>query len=100
MAKKDHVILNRTGDKMPLVGFGLWKVDPKDAAQTVYDAIKVGYRVFDGACDYGNEKEVGQGIAKAIQDGLVKRQDLFSTLIILGLLIRPFYNSHELALQS
>jgi D-xylose reductase len=27
--------------------------------------------------DYGNEKEVGQGIARAIKDGLVKREDLF-----------------------
>ena len=35
---------------MPLVGFGLWKVDNATAADTVYNAIKVGYRLFDGAC--------------------------------------------------
>lgn len=39
-----------SGHDMPLVGFGLWKVDNATAADTVYNAIKVGYRLFDGAC--------------------------------------------------
>ena len=37
------------GHEMPQVGFGLWKVDKDTAAQTVYDAIRAGYRLFDGA---------------------------------------------------
>ena len=45
-------------------------------AQTVYNAIKEGYRLFDGASDYGNEKEAGEGIALAIKDGLIKREDV------------------------
>ncbi|TVY51400.1 putative NAD(P)H-dependent D-xylose reductase xyl1, partial [Lachnellula cervina] len=65
------------GHEMPQVGFGLWKVDNATCADTVYNAIKAGYRLFDGACDYGNEKEAGQGVARAIKDGLVKRSDLF-----------------------
>jgi len=65
------------GHPMPQVGFGLWKVDNATCADTVYNAIKVGYRLFDGACDYGNEKEAGEGVARAIKDGLVKREDLF-----------------------
>lgn len=44
--------------------------------QVVYTAIKSGYRLFDGACDYGNEKEAGEGVARAIKDGLVKREEL------------------------
>ena len=44
--------------------------------QTVYNAIKSGYRLFDGAADYGNEKEAGEGIARAIKDGLVTREDV------------------------
>ncbi|KAK5128054.1 NAD(P)H-dependent D-xylose reductase (XR) [Meristemomyces frigidus] len=65
------------GKEMPLVGFGLWKVDNATCADTVYNAIKTGYRLFDGACDYGNEVEAGQGVARAIKDGLVKREELF-----------------------
>ncbi|KAK5137838.1 NAD(P)H-dependent D-xylose reductase (XR) [Meristemomyces frigidus] len=65
------------GKEMPLVGFGLWKVDNATCADTVYNAIKSGYRLFDGACDYGNEQEAGEGVARAIKDGLVKREELF-----------------------
>jgi len=71
--------LKRTGRKMPIVGFGLWKVNKDSCADTVYKAIKAGYRLLDGACDYGNEKEAGEGVTRAIKDGLVKREDLFIT---------------------
>lgn len=66
-----------SGYEMPLVGFGLWKVNNDTCADQVYEAIKAGYRLFDGACDYGNEVEAGQGVARAIKEGLVKREDLF-----------------------
>lgn len=64
---------------MPIVGFGCWKV-PKDVCpEIVYNAIKAGYRLLDGACDYGNEVEVGQGLKRAIDEGIVKREDVFIT---------------------
>ncbi|CAK7200953.1 D-xylose reductase [Sporothrix eucalyptigena] len=66
-----------SGYEMPQVGFGLWKVDNAVCADTVYNAIKAGYRLLDGACDYGNEVEAGQGVARAIKEGIVKREDLF-----------------------
>ncbi|KAI4155702.1 MAG: hypothetical protein LQ340_000817 [Diploschistes diacapsis] len=66
-----------SGYQMPLVGFGLWKVNNDTCADQVYNAIKTGYRLFDGAVNYGNEVESGQGIARAIKEGLVKREDLF-----------------------
>lgn len=47
--------------------------------QISYKAINAGYRRLDCACDYANEEEVGQGIAKAIADGLCTRDDLFVT---------------------
>jgi D-xylose reductase len=65
-----------SGSKMPLVGFGLWKVTKATCAETTYNAIKAGYRLFDGAGDYGNEKEAGEGVKRAIDEGLVKREDL------------------------
>ncbi|KAJ0156231.1 putative NAD(P)H-dependent D-xylose reductase xyl1 [Colletotrichum tanaceti] len=68
-----------SGREMPLVGFGLWKVPRESCADTVYNAIKTGYRLFDGAYDYQNEKEAGEGVRRAIADGLVKREDVFIT---------------------
>jgi len=65
------------GAKMPQVGLGLWKLPKEVTPSQVYNAIKCGYRLLDGACDYGNEKEVGEGIKKAIDEGIVKREDLF-----------------------
>ena len=38
------------GKEMPIVGFGLWKVNNDTCAEQVYNAIKTGYRLFDGAC--------------------------------------------------
>ncbi|CAL1695055.1 unnamed protein product [Somion occarium] len=73
------ITLKRTGDKMPVVGFGLWKVTKATCADTVYNAIKAGYRLLDGAGDYGNEKEAGEGLRRAIADGIVKREDVFVT---------------------
>lgn len=48
-----YVTLN-DGNKMPQVGFGLWKVDNATCADQVYNAIKTGYRLFDGACGMFN----------------------------------------------
>ncbi|CAI5759856.1 unnamed protein product [Candida verbasci] len=72
----EHIKLN-SGHSMPQIGFGCWKLDESSASEQIYNAIKEGYRLFDGAEDYGNEKQVGQGIKKAIDEGLVKREELF-----------------------
>lgn len=61
------------------IGLGLWKIPNTDCAETVYSAIELGYRHLDSACDYGNEIEVGQGISKALADGLCAREDLSIT---------------------
>ena len=71
--------MNVTGQLMPAVGLGLWKLDLDEVADTVYNAIKTGYRHLDSAADYGNEKQVGEGIARAIADGLCRREDLWIT---------------------
>ena len=72
-------MINVTGQQMPAVGLGLWKIDPQSVAETVYEAIKRGYRHLDSAADYGNEKQVGEGIAQALADGLCAREDLWIT---------------------
>ncbi|OLN83347.1 NAD(P)H-dependent D-xylose reductase xyl1 [Colletotrichum chlorophyti] len=78
-AKTPHLQIPSSGQQIPQVGFGLWKVAPEQAADLVYEAIKSGYRLFDGAYDYGNEKEAGQGIRRAIDEGLITRQEIFVT---------------------
>jgi len=41
--------------------------------------LKNGYTLIDEASLYGNEKECGAGIKKAIDEGIIKREDLFVT---------------------
>jgi D-xylose reductase len=66
--------------EIPAVGLGTWKIPKEEAAAVVYEAIKeAGIRHIDCACDYGNEVEVGQGIRRAIEEGVVMREDLWVT---------------------
>lgn len=79
MSGNTAVSLNRTGDQMPLIGYGCWKVDKKLCSNVVYEAIKAGYRLIDEAADYGNEKEAGEGIKRALDEKIIKRTELFVT---------------------
>ena len=65
--------------EIPGIGFGLWKIPESTCADVVYEAVKQGYRHFDSASDYGNEKEVGIGVKRAMDQGLCKREDLWIT---------------------
>ena len=68
-----------SGSKMPFIGLGLWKAEQGSVADVVLQAVKLGYRHFDSASDYGNEKQSGDGLKRAIDSGLVKRDELFIT---------------------
>lgn len=75
----EKVILNN-GVEMPLEGFGVFQIpDAAQCEQVVYDAIRTGYRLLDTAAAYGNEAAVGKGVARAIEDGLTTREELFIT---------------------
>ena len=50
---------------MPAVGFGTYPHQGEDSAQTVEYAISIGYRLFDTALSYGNERGVGEGIRRS-----------------------------------
>ncbi len=63
------------GVEMPLLGYGVFRVDPKERERCVSDALSVGYRLIDTAQAYGNEEGVGSAIAKSGID----RKDLFIT---------------------
>jgi|TARA_B110000914_G_scaffold63820_1_gene55649 D-xylose reductase len=66
-------------ESIPSIGFGLWKIANENCANVVYEAVKQGYRHFDSASDYGNEKEVGMGLKRAMEDGLCTREELWIT---------------------
>lgn len=74
---------------MPAVGLGLWKIARKQTAQVVADAIKLGYRHLDSAADYGNEREVGAGIAAALKQRSATREQLWVTSKLWNTFHRP-----------
>ena len=65
------------GVEVPVLGIGTFMITPADTENAVYSAIKLGYRMIDTANAYMNEEAVGKAIAKAISEGLVKREELF-----------------------
>ncbi|MBR0140143.1 MAG: aldo/keto reductase, partial [Firmicutes bacterium] len=74
-----YITLNN-GVKMPVLGLGTYKLsDPEVCKSCVLEAIRAGYRLIDTADDYGNEEAVGAGIRAALDQGLVKREELFVT---------------------
>ncbi len=66
-------------DKMPALGLGTWKSAPGDVYKAVRMAINLGYKHFDCAHLYNNEKEIGQAFADAFEAGDVEREDLWIT---------------------
>lgn len=53
------------GIDMPALGFGTFRAAPEETQQAVETALRTGYRLIDTAAVYGNEREVGAGIAAA-----------------------------------
>lgn len=65
------------GIKIPSLGLGTAYMS--DISEVVYSSIKAGTRLIDTAAVYGSEQGVGKGVKKAIEQGIVKREDLFIT---------------------
>ena len=53
------------GVSVPTIGIGVFEVDPGETEETIADALAAGYRHVDTAAAYGNEAEVGRGIARS-----------------------------------
>ena len=64
---------------MPILGIGTYRLSDSEAENSVYWALRDGYRLIDTARIYGNETGVGRGIKRAINDGFVTREEIFVT---------------------
>lgn len=63
------------GIEMPILGFGVYQVEPSETEKVVSEALQVGYRSIDTAAAYENEEAVG----KAIKNSGIARDKLFIT---------------------
>lgn len=75
----ENTVTLKTGLAMPLVGLGTWKSKPGEVKTAVYEALKIGYRHIDCAWRHKNQTEVGEALAQAFEEGIVKREDLWIT---------------------
>jgi 2,5-diketo-D-gluconate reductase B len=53
------------GVRIPKLGLGTWQLTGADCVEAVRDALELGYRHLDTARNYGNEAEVGRGLAES-----------------------------------
>ena len=72
------VTLN-SGYEMPILGIGTYALSDTQAENSVYWALKAGFRLIDTARIYGNEAGVGRGLRRAIDEGIVTREEVFIT---------------------
>jgi 2,5-diketo-D-gluconate reductase A len=64
MTSVPDVKLNN-GVQIPQLGFGVFQVEPDKTVEAVLAALDVGYRHIDTAEMYGNERQVGEAIARS-----------------------------------
>lgn len=89
------VMLN-SGYEMPIIGLGTWTQDNETVENSVYHALKDGYRLIDTANMYGNEEGVGKGVRRAIEEGIVTREEVFITTKLV-----PWgYEDYETAIEE
>lgn len=76
--EKKTVTLN-SGYEMPILGLGMFSLSDSEAENSTYWALKAGFRLIDTARIYGNEEAVGRGLKRAIDEGIVTREEVFIT---------------------
>ena len=64
-----QITLNN-GVEMPAIGLGVFQTPPEETRSAVEAALSTGYRHIDTAAAYGNEREVGEAVAKSGVDGV------------------------------
>ena len=65
------------GNEIPSMGIGTYLLTPDQAEESVYNALRDGYELIDTANAYVNEKAVGRGIKRAIEEGITTREKVY-----------------------
>lgn len=73
------ISLNSGTGAMPALGFGTLIPDPAETRSATTNALKVGFRHFDCAERYRNEREVGEALQAEFAAGAIAREDVFIT---------------------
>lgn len=76
---ENGTVLLNNGIEMPILGIGTFSLSNSQASDSVYWALRDGYRLIDTAMIYGDEEGVGEGIRRAIDEGFVTREEIFVT---------------------
>lgn len=87
-----RTVLLNSGYEMPIVGTGTYMLSAAQAEESVYNALKIGVRLFDTADIYGNERGVGRGLQRGMRDFGIKREEIFVTT---KLWTSDFYRADE-----
>jgi alcohol dehydrogenase (NADP+) len=74
-----RIPLNHGAGRMPALGFGTLIPDPAVTITATRDALDAGFRHFDCAERYGNEREVGRALQGGFASGDIAREDIFVT---------------------
>ena len=74
MTSLDKKLTLNNGLACPIIGLGTCAIN--NVEEVVYQSIKDGTRLIDTASIYKNEEDVGKGIKRAFDEGIVKREDL------------------------
>ncbi|MRN57294.1 aldo/keto reductase [Paenibacillus monticola] len=76
MNLETRVVEAINGVRVPQLGFGVYKITKEEEFKTaISEAIRIGYRHFDTARIYGNEKALG----REIQNSRIPREQFFIT---------------------
>jgi len=74
-----RIPLSHGGGQMPALGFGTLIPDPAVTITATRDALEAGFRHFDCAERYRNEREVGEALQAGLAAGGIAREDIFVT---------------------
>src|ERR1051325_4928920 len=74
-----RMTLSHGAGQMPVLGCGTLISDATESIHATRDALEAGFRHFDCAERYRNEREVGEALQAGLAAGAIAREDIFVT---------------------